>query len=233
MNVSRSSICRAGTALMLTLTLLVPSRVSAADEPAYPTRNGPRTESALQAELTAAGYPGPWDLASVLNAYDSATTATSAPTAQPAADATGSSGNVVAFQTISGPYGVISVEAQMNPRKKYVARVRSDPPEMQVSLSTPNLKDLAVTTPWESELQFEDREGYARYDNTRLSWLIASKAGFPRPNGSLTAEIVEAGDVEVIVPRLAPSTGGSRGGCGSRGGPGYRLPNGKCASWSD
>jgi hypothetical protein len=22
-----------------------------------------------------------------------------------------------------------------------------------------------------------------------------------------------------------------RGGCGSRGGPGYRLPNGKCASW--
>lgn len=23
-----------------------------------------------------------------------------------------------------------------------------------------------------------------------------------------------------------------RGGCGSRGGPGYRLPNGKCASWS-
>jgi micrococcal nuclease len=24
-----------------------------------------------------------------------------------------------------------------------------------------------------------------------------------------------------------------RKGCGSRGGPGYRLPNGKCASWSD
>ena len=24
---------------------------------------------------------------------------------------------------------------------------------------------------------------------------------------------------------------GHRGGCGSRGGPGYRLSNGKCASW--
>ncbi len=28
------------------------------------------------------------------------------------------------------------------------------------------------------------------------------------------------------------SRGGGRG-CGSRGGPGYRLPNGKCASWKD
>jgi Staphylococcal nuclease homologue len=36
-------------------------------------------------------------------------------------------------------------------------------------------------------------------------------------------------------PEIAPrrgNGGGSRG-CGSRGGPGYRLPNGKCASWSD
>jgi hypothetical protein len=27
------------------------------------------------------------------------------------------------------------------------------------------------------------------------------------------------------------SYGSGRGGCGSRGGPGYRKPNGKCASW--
>src|SRR5579885_488066 len=27
------------------------------------------------------------------------------------------------------------------------------------------------------------------------------------------------------------SGGGGSGGCGSRGGPGYRLPSGKCASW--
>jgi hypothetical protein len=26
---------------------------------------------------------------------------------------------------------------------------------------------------------------------------------------------------------------GNSSGCGSRGGPGWRLPNGKCASWSD
>jgi hypothetical protein len=31
-----------------------------------------------------------------------------------------------------------------------------------------------------------------------------------------------------VAPALAPSGGGSSG-CGSRGGPGYRLPNGKCA----
>ena len=28
-------------------------------------------------------------------------------------------------------------------------------------------------------------------------------------------------------------SGGGGKGCGSRGGPGYRLPNGKCASWND
>lgn len=27
------------------------------------------------------------------------------------------------------------------------------------------------------------------------------------------------------------ASGGSSGGCGSRGGPGYRKANGKCASW--
>ena len=26
---------------------------------------------------------------------------------------------------------------------------------------------------------------------------------------------------------------GSSGGCGSKGGPGYRKPNGKCAGWKD
>lgn len=30
---------------------------------------------------------------------------------------------------------------------------------------------------------------------------------------------------------LNPYYGGGRGGCGSRGGPGYRLPNGQCAGW--
>ncbi|GEM_PF-3245166 len=31
----------------------------------------------------------------------------------------------------------------------------------------------------------------------------------------------------------SPQSGGGGKGCGSRGGPGYRLPNGKCASWKD
>jgi hypothetical protein len=29
------------------------------------------------------------------------------------------------------------------------------------------------------------------------------------------------------------SIGGRAGGCGSRGGPGYRRPDGRCASWQD
>lgn len=33
--------------------------------------------------------------------------------------------------------------------------------------------------------------------------------------------------------RLGRSSGGARGGCGSRGGPGYRKANGKCASHQD
>ena len=39
-------------------------------------------------------------------------------------------------------------------------------------------------------------------------------------------------DTSEIYSRKARSSGGGRG-CGSRGGPGYRLPNGKCASWKD
>jgi hypothetical protein len=35
----------------------------------------------------------------------------------------------------------------------------------------------------------------------------------------------------VVVHTVTATTGHHGGGCGSRGGPGYRLPNGKCASW--
>jgi len=31
----------------------------------------------------------------------------------------------------------------------------------------------------------------------------------------------------------APVSAGNSDGCGSKGGPGFRLPNGRCASWSD
>ena len=59
----------AGTLLLLAL---VPANGALADEPTYPTRNGPKTESGLRTELQKAGYQGPWDLASELNAYDRA-----------------------------------------------------------------------------------------------------------------------------------------------------------------
>jgi hypothetical protein len=41
-------------------------------EPGYPTANGPRTAAQLQQELLAAGYAGPWDVESMLAAYDRA-----------------------------------------------------------------------------------------------------------------------------------------------------------------
>jgi hypothetical protein len=76
----------AGTVLVLTLS---PASAALADEPTYPTHNGPKTESALQAELSTAGYQGPWDLPSELNAYDHATAPQLSPppqqTAQPVA----------------------------------------------------------------------------------------------------------------------------------------------------
>jgi hypothetical protein len=53
----------------------------AAQEATYPTRNGPKTEAVLHAELTLAGYLGPWDMASMLTAYDEA----APPPAPPAA----------------------------------------------------------------------------------------------------------------------------------------------------
>jgi hypothetical protein len=48
-----------------------------------------------------------------------------------------------------------------------------------------------------------------------------------------------ADDVIVVPPAASSASGGSssnyggRKGCGSRGGPGFRLPNGECAGWDD
>jgi hypothetical protein len=44
----------------------------ASPPPTYPTRNGPRTETELRTELTALRYSGPWDVASMLAAYERA-----------------------------------------------------------------------------------------------------------------------------------------------------------------
>jgi hypothetical protein len=45
----------------------------------YATRKGPRSEDDLRAELTSAGYIGPWDTSAMLAAYDRATAPTSTP----------------------------------------------------------------------------------------------------------------------------------------------------------
>jgi hypothetical protein len=49
----------------------------------YPTRKGPRAEEDLRAELSGAGYGGPWDVTAMLAAYDRATVPTPTPTATP------------------------------------------------------------------------------------------------------------------------------------------------------
>ncbi len=58
---------------------------STADASTYPTRKGQWTFDQLKNELSLAGYPGPWDIASVLNAYEraAAPTPTLLPTATP------------------------------------------------------------------------------------------------------------------------------------------------------
>lgn len=50
----------------------------------YPTRNGSRTEAQIRTELAQADYGGPWDLSSVLAAYDRATAPTPTPLPTPA-----------------------------------------------------------------------------------------------------------------------------------------------------
>ena len=45
----------------------------------YQTRNGPKTADQLAVELQAAGYPGPWDVQSMLAAYGRASASSPAP----------------------------------------------------------------------------------------------------------------------------------------------------------
>jgi hypothetical protein len=54
--------------------------------------------------------------------------------------------------------------------------------------------------------------------------------------GEMTVSLRLAAPItmEPFTPSAAPASGLVRDeGCGSRGGPGFRLPNGKCASWED
>lgn len=67
----------------------------------------------------------------------------------------------------------------------------------------------------------------AALNNARSNGLIFSgkKNGFTPP--------VTTGTGNGTTNGSTPSSSPSDSGCGSRGGPGYRLKNGKCASWAD
>jgi hypothetical protein len=66
----------------------VPTAIATA-RPIYETRTGPKTEDVLRAELSLVGYDGPWDVASMLAAYEragaapQATAPTNPPTSPP------------------------------------------------------------------------------------------------------------------------------------------------------
>ncbi len=71
----------------------------------------------------------------------------------------------------------------------------------------------------------------AALNNTRSNGLIFSgkKAGFTVQPTTSTGTSVSTG----TSASSSSSSSSSDSGCGSRGGPGYRLRNGKCASWAD
>lgn len=82
--------------------------------------------------------------------------------------------------------------------------------------------------------QLKSRVDEITADNERLKAKIAKKRYF-RIIVILFAILGSALWGYSCSQRNSPtqSVSSSDQGCGSRGGPGYRLPNGKCASWSD
>lgn len=65
-------------------------------------------------------------------------------------------------------------------------------------------------------------------------WLSTSSGGnFARSYSGDDYSPPPSYDYDYSAPSYNYNIGSGRGGCGSRGGPGYRLSNGKCASWDD
>jgi hypothetical protein len=69
---SYRSLSRAFVLGVLLAGLVLPTATSAQDVPLYPTRDGNLSELVLHEKLAAAGYPGPWDIGSMLGAYERA-----------------------------------------------------------------------------------------------------------------------------------------------------------------
>ncbi len=71
-------------------------------------------------------------------------------------------------------------------------------------------------------------------DDSWVYWLIAALiVGGLLYSGADQPRRASSGGEDRYAPPSYEYGGAGSGGCGSRGGPGYRLSNGKCASWDD
>jgi hypothetical protein len=126
-----------------------------------------------------------------------------------------------------------SVEANVTPREQTNSRAT-----VGVSITAVDAQDAGTITK-----TFEGTWNLVLLDNAwRLDTAsIVETTASPTRSPVATAASSLARATATLQPRLAatPTTApliapyyGSSG-CGSRGGPGYRLPSGKCASWRD
>jgi hypothetical protein len=68
---------------------------------------------------------------------------------------------------------------------------------------------------------------FAKWGMIGLAIVVAWKIA------SMSTTTVPTDTERPVLAKQADHSAVSAGGCGSRGGPGYRLNNGKCASWED
>ena len=67
-------------------------------------------------------------------------------------------------------------------------------------------------------------------------WLVGMpdpKSDREVPKGGVSTAIKTAGSAPIAAPAAPWLLSIRRGGCGSKGGPGYRTHSGRCASWRD
>jgi endonuclease YncB( thermonuclease family) len=94
----------------------------------------------------------------------------------------------------------------------------------------------ALACPRFEPVYLEAEKADARQRLQQASYCVKTHAARVEPKRREDCEAILPGGCDVrpsmrVVPEVDKPRG--NGGCGSRGGPGYRLPNGKCASWRD
>ncbi len=128
-----------------------------------------------------------------------------------------------------------SVEANVTPREQTNSRATVD-----VSITAVDAQDAGtITKTFEGSWNLVLLDNTWRLDTASIVETTASPTRSPvatatstvtRASASLQPRLT-ATLTPTRAPVIVPYYGG--GGCGSRGGPGYRLPSGKCASWRD